>query len=271
MTDAILYTRVSTDKQDMLRQDYALPGYCLENKLNIVGRHSDPDTSGSIPMEKRAGGRAMLEELRQRAARGSVVLVASDQDRIGRDLVDIVNTIRAVWQCGSMPHFALEGGPLPRTPENEMALGVKATTAQYMRDKIRQNITGKMKQKRAAGELLGGIVPPYGFDAELTGANSVKGVPLKRLVPNLTEQQWLLQIWQWRNVEKLSFNRIVRELNNRGVTTKRGAGHLVKWRGQHHITDGKWCAATVRNLLLSQTTLDFISSQRSEAGSQIAA
>lgn len=230
---AFLYSRVSTDQQDTERQDAMLDAYC--RGMDVVGRFADPDTSGSIPMRQREGGGALIVELERRCAglpllgeRAGVrasqpsiqpfILVAAEQDRIGRDLLDIVATVRTLWGLGVTPHFSAEGGAFPRTPENELFLGVRASAAQYERDKIRQRIRDKMRQKMGAGELIGTL--PYGFDLE---PSTQEPSTINRLIPNLAEQHWIRRMAGWR-AEGLSYNKIAKALNAHGVSTKTGSG-----------------------------------------------
>ena len=77
MTDCILYGRVSTDKQDMQRQERMFADYCQRNALNPVLTLLDEDTSGSIPFRERTPAGRLFREL------GSCrVVVTTEQDRI---------------------------------------------------------------------------------------------------------------------------------------------------------------------------------------------
>ena len=131
MTDCILYGRVSTDHQDVQRQERMFADYCQRNALQPVLALLDEDTSGSIPFRERTQGGRLFRELGTCRA-----LVTTEQDRIGRDTLDIIATIRALWQLGAVPHFIAEGGALPRSPENELRMEIKASVAQYERNKI---------------------------------------------------------------------------------------------------------------------------------------
>ena len=136
--------------------------YCQRHALQPVLTLLDEDTSGSIPFQARAQGRRLFPEIRTRLPLGKVEVVTTEQDRIGRDTLDIIATIRAIWQLGAVPHFAAEGGALPRTPENELRMEIKASVAQYERNKIRQRIQSKLDGKRAHGELSGTL--SYGWN-----------------------------------------------------------------------------------------------------------
>jgi hypothetical protein len=290
---AVLYGRVSTDKQDMERQDRTLPDYCARNSLVPVARIYDPDTSGSIPFKDRSGGRKVLEELKTRSQLGPIALVTTEQDRIGRDSVDIISTIRTVWELGSIPHFAAEGGAIERTPETEMYVGMRANAAQYERDKIRQRIRSKFKTKRDYNELCGTV--SYGWDAQyffadgfklltnralaagqgkdkddvLAGLIAQHGRLLSQtLVPNQVEQQWILHMKRLRDA-KWGYHSIAKNLNENNVPTKRPAGELMQLRNEEGATEsstkrfvsGKWQCGNVAKVLASKMVQKWLQEQ----------
>src|SRR5262245_52105729 len=231
MTDCILYGRVSTDKQDMQRQERMFADYCHRNALQPVLTLLDEDTSGSVPFREREQGGRLLAEISQRG-KSSLAIVTTEQDRIGRDTLDIIATIRAIWQLGAVPHFTAEGGALPRSPENELRMEIKASVAQYERNKIRQRIRSKLDGKRANGELCGTL--SYGWNVrywftdgyeqlqtthalrvreELEPLITKHGSLVSQLLePNPIEQEWLLAMHQWRQAG-WSYHRIAAELN----------------------------------------------------------
>ena len=254
---AILNTRVSTSKQDMDRQDFLLADYCQRNNLKPLATFSFPDTSGSIPMMKRDGAPEMFSELERLAQLGPVAYVVTNQDRVGRDMLDIVATIRTLWQMGVTPHFAGEGGPLIRTDENEFILGVKASAAQYARDRIRSNITMKFDAKRARNEVLNGCAP-YGWNLKRTERTSKSGKPIFELEPNLEEQSWILKMAQLR-VGGYGYRAIATWLNNNSVPTKRGVVQ-IQLRGQTMETCGRWKFGGVAKVLSNKTTRAWLAS-----------
>jgi DNA invertase Pin-like site-specific DNA recombinase len=255
---AIVYARVSTDEQDTVRQDRMLTEYCERNQLDIVTRLEDPDTSGSVPFAEREGGGHLLEILdaahAERLGAGPIRdddppllhIVTTESDRVGRDLIDTVGTIRRFWCRHARPHFTAEGGPFERTPVNELVLGTKASAAQFERDMIRHRIRSKMRGKRQAGELCGTI--PFGWDAVETGSISPKGVPVRKLVANPIEQSWLREMARLRGEGK-GYHQIATILNTAGVRPKR-AGQIINGRP----ASDKWQGGNVANVLSSSYT-----------------
>src|SRR5882672_7595739 len=275
MTDCILYGRVSTDKQDMQRQERMFVDYCRRNLLNPVLTLLDEDTSGSIPFQEREQGGRLFPEIRNRIPLCRIEVVTTEQDRIGRDTLDIIATIRAIWQLGAVPHFTAEGGALPRTPENELRMEIKASVAQYERNKIRQRIQSKLDGKRAHGELCGTL--SYGWNVryhftdghellltshalrarvELDPLVAKHGVLVSQLLEsNLTEQEWLRAMHLWRQAG-WSYHRIATELNRLNVPTKTGAGNVIIYKGVKRLSHGRWQCGNVHKVLNSRTTQD---------------
>ena len=262
---AIVYARVSTDDQDTLRQDRMLEEYCQRHELEIVTRLEDPDTSGSVPFIQREGGSQLVELVQEtHKARLEMTDIAEDDpplvhiittehDRVGRDLIDTVSTIRLFWNLHALPHFTAEGGEFPRTPTNELILGTRASTAQFERDIIRHRIRSKMKGKRQAGELCGTI--PFGWDAIETSQVTAKGVTVRKLVDNEEEQMWLQEMARLR-AEGKSFYRIAKILNGAGVKPKR-AGQIIKSKP----ASDQWQPGNVANVLASTYTRQLLADQ----------
>ena len=294
----ILYGRVSTDKQDMERQDRMLPEYCLRNNILPVVKIYDPDTSASIPFAERPGGQRVLAEIRARVVLGPVALVTTEQDRIGRDLIDSVSTIRTIWELGATPHFTAEGGAIERTPETEMYIGMRASAAQYERDKIRQRIRSKFKTKRDFGELCG--VVSYGWDAKYVFADGFELLTNKALssgqgaskdnalgeliaqhgrllsqtlVDNPREQQWILHMKRLRDAG-WGYHSIAKNLNELGVPTKRPRGEIMNLRNTvdkaesstRRFVSGKWQCGNVAKVLASKTVEKWLAQERGAGG-----
>ncbi len=283
MTDCILYGRVSTDKQDMQRQERMFADYCHHNALQPVLTLLDEDTSGSVPFQQREQGKRLLPEIQSRIPLAQIHVVTTEQDRIGRDTLDIIATIRTIWQFGAVPHFIAEGGPLPRSPENELRMEIKASVAQYERNKIRQRIQSKLDGKRANGELCGTL--SYGWNVryrftdghellltshalrareELEPLIARHGLLVSQLLePNAVEQGWLQAMHHWRQ-SGWSYHQIAKELNRLSVPTKTGAGNVIQFRGSKRVSCGRWQCGNVRKVLLSRATQDWLQKQRPE-------
>ena len=264
----LLYRRVSTGHQDnsLDVQEALNDEYHRRLDLPAAELFADEDVSGSIPFRERPGGSALLRAIDSARLAGRPVLhvVTSKQDRLGRDTLDLVTTIRLLWAEGITPHFPAEGGALPRTPQNELLFEIKASVAQYERNLIRDRTTAVLRHKAARGELTGTI--PYGFDGQYTFADGhveLTAVAFaselcaeptaprlsaltaqhgacqsKQLVDNEQEQSWLSQMAAWRGAG-LTLKAIAAQLNASGVPSKHG---------------GEWRFTQVARLLESRAT-----------------
>lgn len=267
---AVTYGRVSTDQQEMDRQDRELNDYCSRRPFNVLTRLSDPDVSGSIPMRQREGG-AELMGLIQRIP--GLQIITTEQDRIGRDTIDQILTIRAIWESGGTPHFVLEGGPLPRTDENEHRMEMRASDAQYERNKIRSRIRSKMHGKREANELCGTVTfgwnVRYHFadDHQVVRATAYTQLDRKlverdhgrvlrtEMLDNPDEQKWIRHMIQRRREQWTDFQ-IATELNRLGVKSKNAGLPLPGQPGR--FVSGKWQAQQVAKLLSSTTVQQWL-------------
>ena len=100
---------------------------------------------------------------------------------------------------------------------------ILAALAQMEREQVAARTRAALRELRRRGRRTSRFAP-YGFDVDGEGA---------LLVPNEEEQAHLSRMLRWR-AEGWSYARITRELNGRGVPAKQG---------------GRWCPATVRNML----------------------
>lgn len=266
MQTALLYRRVSTDTQDnsLDAQENLCLEYCQRMGLVVGSIFCDRDTSGSVPFAERTdpdGGADLLAAIAQRAAAGHPVhaVVVLKQDRLGRDTIDQIHTVRWFWEHGITPHIVNEGGPLLRTPHNEFLFTVKADTAQLERDTIRERIRIGLAQKKRKGELCGTV--PYGFDGVPTGAVTGKGVAIRSLVDNPAEQRWLLHIAA-RRAAGWGYHSIAKELNSLGVPTKTPKGTLITRPGSKRdggpgetiLSSGLWSCGNVHHVLNNKVT-----------------
>jgi DNA invertase Pin-like site-specific DNA recombinase len=232
---AAIYRRVSTDHQDnsLAVQEALNDEYCRRLELPTLQEpYEDEDVSGSIPFVDRPGGRALTTRLQH----GDVKhIVTAKQDRLGRDTLDTIATIRKIWEMGITPHFTAEGGAFPRTPQNELLFEIKASVAQYERNLIRERTRAVLRHKFERGELTGKV--PFGYDCLYTFADgsSLKSaralsaeemaqhgkVVTKQLIANAAEQALIRHIFAWRS-SGWSLKRIADSLNSQGSRPKLG-------------------------------------------------
>ena len=274
--NAVIYRRVSTDSQtgSELTQDAEAVSFCAQQHWPVIADFADPNTSGSIPIAERREGKLLLDFLASQAARQPLALVAIKQDRLGRDSLDQISFIRHIWDLGVLPCLVAEGGPLPRTPDNELKFSLKAVIAQDELNRIRERVILGLRAKRARGELCGTI--PYGFDAIPTGeirrTRSGHEVHVRRLTDNATEQRWIKQMCLWRGflpstpnlTHPWSYSCIARELNRLNVRTKE-AGRVHNLKGGAVPARSHWQQGNVHRILKNSYTQQLINKWKSES------
>lgn len=245
---AAVYRRVSTDRQDNsldIQEENCARyrrrrGFVLPTGLTF----HDNATSGGTPLGEREGGRLLLRAadfghhpagapLALPPVRFTEVIVAK-LDRLGRDVLDVIGTIRRFWERGITVHIVDRDWQCSPSPMNEFILTMMAAAAQLERSFIRERTKDSHDKAFNEGRLIGGTIP-YGWDAvdasgqpanqeNLThddGTTTRKWPGDTRLTDNPDEQASILHMAARRR-EGWSYNRIARELNAGGVPTKSG-------------------------------------------------
>lgn len=138
------YTRVSTTGQDAQLQIDALLNMGVQ-KRDIF---SDV-TSGSKTATTRPGMKRLLEY----AQDGDAVVVWRI-DRLGRSLIDVLNTVTGFHQAGIRVQ-SISDGIDPSTKTGRMMLGMLATLAEYERELIIERVNAGIAAARASGTRFG--------------------------------------------------------------------------------------------------------------------
>lgn len=243
----LIYRRVSTARQEASTeaQEAMCTAYCTRFGGPDPEAFEDLDTSGGTPFSKRPGGKAMLdrlEALRKSGTRANVV--ASKLDRLGRDTVDVIGTIRRVWELGHLPHF-IEGGLFLKTPHNEFSLEVRASAAQLERNMIRDRITTVLSHKRAQNRVVGTV--PYGYrDARTDDGRFLEEDP---------DQQAILRWMIAHRAPAKPFHAIA-SLTGPGWGYERIATWLNKNNYRSRLPHGGWNPGMIHSVLNNRYTAD---------------
>lgn len=138
------YTRVSTAAQDAQLQRDALVADGVQ-KRDIF---SDV-TSGSKTAATRPGMRRLLDY----AETGDTVVVWRI-DRLGRSLIDVLNTVNGLRDSGISVR-SISDGIDPATSTGRLMLNMLATLAEYERELIVERVNAGIATSRAAGTRFG--------------------------------------------------------------------------------------------------------------------
>lgn len=138
------YTRVSSVGQDAQLQLDALA------EVGVAARDIFRDvTSGSKTAAQRPGMRRLLEY----AAGGDTVVVWR-VDRLGRSLIDVLNTVNLLRER-DINVRSVRDGMDPATPNGRLMLNMLATLAEYERELITERVNAGIAAARASGTRFG--------------------------------------------------------------------------------------------------------------------
>lgn len=138
------YTRVSTTSQDARLQLDAL------REAGVEARDVFSDvTSGSRAAIKRPGMKRLLDY----AQDGDTVVVWRI-DRLGRSLIDVLNTVNLLREHGVKVR-SISDGIDPETSSGRMMLGMLATLAEYERELITERVNAGIAAARQSGTRFG--------------------------------------------------------------------------------------------------------------------
>ncbi|GAB3555512.1 recombinase family protein [Arthrobacter tumbae] len=138
------YTRVSTSTQDAQLQLYALIA-AGAHKRDIF---SDV-TSGSRAAIERPGMKKLLEY----ADEGDTIIVWR-VDRLGRSLIDVLNTVNLLRERGILIR-SLSDGIDPATSTGRLMLNMLATLAEYERELITERVNAGIAAAKQNGTRFG--------------------------------------------------------------------------------------------------------------------
>ena len=138
------YTRISTGGQDAQLQIDALQTAGVQ-KRDIF---SDV-TSGSKTASERPGMKRLLDH----AEAGDTVVVWRI-DRLGRSLIDVLNTV-ALLQEAEVSLRSISDGIDPTTSSGRLMLHMLATLAEYERELIVERVNAAISAARSAGTQFG--------------------------------------------------------------------------------------------------------------------
>lgn len=206
---ACIYTRVSTEKQDMegysIEEQERLCKATIESKeWEYVGTYSDPGVSGKTM--DRPGLQKMIAAVEQGDVDAVVILKL---DRLSRSQKDTLMIIEDVLIANKVDLLSVKETLDTSTPWGRAMIGILASFNQLDRENIVQRTTMGRNAKAAQGGYAGGK-PPYGYKA--TGGD---------IVIDDAEAEIVKYIFK-RSEEGASSRKIAAELNEKGYGTRKG-------------------------------------------------
>jgi putative DNA-invertase from lambdoid prophage Rac len=154
MSRVFAYVRVSTVGQttDNQIQEIAAAGFAISPRRCV-----SETVSGSAALEQRPGFMQLLDRLEP-----DDVLVVTKMDRLGRNAIDVAQTVDRLASMGVRVHCLALGGMDLTSPAGRMTMSVINSVAQFERDLLIERTHSGLARAKAAGATLG---RPVALDA----------------------------------------------------------------------------------------------------------
>ena len=244
---AVLYARVSgddrgNDGRNLTGQIDLGRKYAQKHGYTVVAEMPEDDRGASgatfeLPQLKR-----ILELARNHQID---TVIVREVDRLSRNLAKQLIVEDELRRYGCNVEYSLE--EFADTAEGRLQKHIKATIAEYEREKIVQRTTRGRIQKVEAGNVLVHNYAPYGYR---TGTLEGKDT----LVIHESEARIVRLIFQWYTAgdeqgEPVPVRKICRKLADMGIPSPQDLRHRInKLLGWAH-----WHPATIANILGSET------------------
>jgi putative DNA-invertase from lambdoid prophage Rac len=147
MSRVFAYCRCSKSDQhtDNQVREIEATGFRIEPKRIV-----QEIVSGSVPAKQRKGFAALLDRLE-----AEDVLIVSKLDRLGRNAMDVRQTIEHLAAQGVRVHCLALGGADLTSPAGKMTMGVIAAVAEFERDLLIERTNDGLGRAKAEGKRLG--------------------------------------------------------------------------------------------------------------------
>ncbi|MBN1891033.1 MAG: recombinase family protein [Thermoflexales bacterium] len=244
---AVLYARVSGDDRkkddrnltsqlDMCREYAAGRGYQI-----VAALHEDDRGACGASFELPQLGAILAMAERSEFD----VLVVRELDRLSRNLAKQLIVEETLKRYGVTIEYVL--ADYADTPEGNLQKHIRATVAEYEREKIRErNIRGRRNVVKSGRIMLHGNRPPYGYRVS---------EDRKNLVVHEPEAEIIRKIFGWytgddeTTQECLSLQKIADRLSEMGVPTWADIHGIVPKQRGH----AQWAGETISCILHNET------------------
>jgi len=147
MTRVFAYCRVSTAGQttDNQIQEIAAAGFKV-----LPTRAIAETISGSVAASERPGFKKLMDKLE-----AGDVLVVTKLDRLGRNAMDVRQTVEALADLGVKVHCLALGGVDLTSPAGKMTMAVISAVAEFERDLLVERTQAGLARAKNEGKVLG--------------------------------------------------------------------------------------------------------------------
>lgn len=133
---AVAYVRVSTREQDENIQRQAIEEFARQREVEILGWFVDKGVSGAKPFKEREGAQALLGYIKNNHVDAVIVFAL---DRLGRSMVDTINTIQELERQG-IKVVSVKEDFLQTMDDNirKLILSILSWVAEFERKRLRE-------------------------------------------------------------------------------------------------------------------------------------
>ena len=148
---AVIYTRVSTDKQTTTNQLRELKQVIKRHGWELVHTYQDKGISGS----KGRSQRPQFDELLKAAMRKEFDIVLSwSVDRLGRSLQDLIGFLNEL-HSKDIDLYLHQQGVDTSTPSGKALFQMMGVFAEFERSMIQERVKAGLERAKAEGKVLG--------------------------------------------------------------------------------------------------------------------
>ncbi len=147
MSRTFLYARVSTSGQftENQTQEVKAAGFDVQSSRVV-----EETISGSITAKDRPGFQKLLERMES-----GDVLIVTKLDRLGRNAMDVRQTVEYLATAGIRVHCLALGGVDLTSPAGKMTMQVLGAVAEFERDLLIERTQQGLMRAKAEGKKLG--------------------------------------------------------------------------------------------------------------------
>lgn len=148
---AVLYSRVSTNKQTTDNQTLELRDVCRRNNWRVIREITDNGISGAKGRNERPG----FDELHRIVSRKEAdMIVVWSIDRLGRSITDLVNFMSEL-EAKNIAFYSHQQAIDSRTPAGRLSFAIFGAIAEFERTIIKERVCAGLTRAKAEGKKLG--------------------------------------------------------------------------------------------------------------------
>jgi putative DNA-invertase from lambdoid prophage Rac len=163
------YTRVSTTAQaeegeSLGAQQRRVEGYAMQHDLAVDRHFVERGISGSVPLDQRPEGKALLAVLQP-----GDVIITPKLDRMFRSALNALGVLEGMKKRGVSLHMIDLGGDVTGNGISKLVFTILSAVAEAERDRIRERIADVKRDQKTRGRFLGGS-RPFGWQITADGS-----------------------------------------------------------------------------------------------------